>query len=290
MDDADDVPIGGQAQDANFINKMKFFYKNRLFDQVMSDMFWAVFIVFIYLCVNAYLRIRANANLIRSNWPVYRCNPSYMPFAGMVMTPRDMSKMEYTQSNFEFCFQSMMDDMSSAFMEPLYYTQSVAGSTLNGIANGMNDVRALINNVRNAISSIIADIMGRTLNIMQPVITILIKIKDMLNKVMGILTANLYTTYGMYETMQSGLRSMFEIVVIILIAAGAALIAIWIALAIAIAFGPFGLIAVGILTATGVVLTAFYIGIAIPLGGIAHFLAETMDIHGLSLVPSAPSR
>jgi hypothetical protein len=39
-----------------------------------------------------------------------------------------------------------------------------------------------------------------------------------------------------------------------------------------------------------VVLTAFYLGIAIPLGEIAHFLAETMNIHGLSLVPPPPSR
>jgi hypothetical protein len=34
------------------------------------------------------------------------------------------------------------------------------------------------------------------------------------------------------------------------------------------------------------VLTAIYIGIAVPMGIIAHFLAETMHIQGLSLVPS----
>ena len=276
--------------DAAFIQWMKFMYKNRLFDQIITDIFWSVLIIFVYLCANAYLKVRTHSNFIRSNWPAYRCKPAYIPFAGMIMQPTNQSNMEYVQTNFEYCIQDILKDMSSSFLEPLYYTQTVASSTLNGIANALNDVRELINNVRNAITSIIADIMGRVLNIMQPIVIILMKIRDMLGKVMGMMTAYLYTMYGMYDTMQSGLRSTFEIIVIILIAAGAALIAVWIGLAIAIAFGPFGIIPAGILAATGAVLTAFYIGIAIPLGTIAHVLAETLHIHGLSLVPSPPSR
>ena len=272
--------------DAAFIQWIKFMYKNRLFDQIITDIFWSVLIIFVYLCANAYLKVRTHSNFIRSNWPAYRCKPAYIPFAGMIMQ-RDAG---YVQTNFEYCIQDILKDMSSSFMEPLYYTQTVASSTLNGIATGLNDVRELINNVRNAITSIIADIMGRVLNIMQPIVIILMKIRDMLGKVMGMMTAYLYTMYGMYDTLQSGLRSTFEIIVIILIAAGAALIAVWIGLAIAIAFGPFGIIPAGILAATGAVLTAFYIGIAIPLGMIAHVLAETLHIHGLSLVPSPPSR
>jgi hypothetical protein len=256
-----------------------------LFDQIVTDIFWSVLIIFVYLCANVYLKVRMNSKFIRSNWPAYRCKPAYMPFAGMIM----QSDAEYVQTNFEYCIQGIFKGMSSAFMEPLYYTQSIASSTLNGIANALNDVRELINSIRTAITSIIADIMGRVLNIMQPIVIVLIKIRDMLHKVTGIMTAYLYTMYGMYDTMQSGLRSTFEIIVIILIAAGAALIAVWIGLAIAIAFGPFGIIPASILAATGVVLTAVYIGIAIPLGTIAHFLAEVLHIHGLSLVPSPPS-
>jgi hypothetical protein len=103
----------------------------------------------------------------------------------------------------------------------------------------------------------------------------LIKLRDMLNKLMGIMTAYLYTMYGMYDTLQSGLRSVFEIIVIILIAMGVAIVALWLI--------PFVGIAAAIAT------TAVFVAIAIPLGIIAHFLAETMHIQGLSLVPSPPS-
>ena len=112
----------------------------------------------------------------------------------------------------------------------------------------------------------------------------------MMGKIEGIMTTALYTLLGAYDAIQSGLRSIFEIIVIILIAMGAAIIALWIAVAIAAVFGPFGLPVVIASTAAAGVLTAIYIGIAIPMGIIAHFLAETMHIHGLSLVPSPPSK
>jgi len=279
-----------QQEPAAFIQWIKFLYKNRLFDQIVTDIFWSVLIIFVYLCANTYLKVRAHSNFIRSNWPAYRCKPSYMPFAGMIMQPTNQSKAEYVQTNFEYCIQDILKDMSSAVLEPLYYTQSVASSMLSGITNALNDVRELINAIRTAISAIIAEIMGRVLNIMQPIVIMLIKLRDMLNKVMGMMTTYLYTMYGMYDTMQSGLKSTFEIIVIILIAMGVALIAVWVGLAIAIAFGPFGIIPAGILAAAGGVLTAIYIGIAIPLGTIAHALAEILHIRGLSLVPSPPSR
>ena len=230
--------------------------------------------------------------MIRSNWITYRCNPAYMLFAGTIMKPNDSTgdQMQYTNENFEYCIQNDLKSISSTFMDPVYYTQSVVTSMLSGIANALNDIRTLLNNIRDAVSSIIADVMSRILNVMQPVVLLSLSMRDMMGKIQGIMTTSLYTLLGAYDTMQSGLRSMFEIIVIILIAMGATIIALWIVVAIAAAFGPFGIIPMGIATAAAGVMTAIYIGIAIPMGIIAHFLAETMHIQGLSLIPDPPSR
>jgi hypothetical protein len=198
--------------------------------------------------------------------------------------------VQFANENFEFCVQNEFKTISSTFMEPVYYVQSVAMSTLHGIANALNDMRALINNIRNAVSSIIADILSRVLNVMQPVVMMSLSMRDMMGKIQGIMTASLYTLLGIYDALQSGLKSTFEVIVIILIAMGAAIIALWVAVAIAAAFGPFGVPVVIASTAAATVMTAIYIGIAVPLGIIAHFLAETMHIHGLSLIPDPPSR
>jgi hypothetical protein len=196
--------------------------------------------------------------------------------------------MKFTNANLQQCVQTELKSISSKFTNPLYYVQSVAMSTLHGIANALNAVRILINRIRDALSSIIADVMGRVLNVMQPVVTIVINARDMMGKIQGIMTASLYTLYSTYASIQTGLRSVFQIIVIILIAMGAAIVVLWIAVAIAIAFGPFGIPFVISSTAAAVVLTAIYIGIAIPMGIIAHFLAQTMRIQGLSLIPSPP--
>jgi hypothetical protein len=277
-------------QDEPFAAWMKFLYKNKLFDEVLTDILLTVLIIFTYLCAYAYLKVRANSNFIRENWSTYRCNPSYMPFAGMVMQPTNMSKSDYAQMNFEYCFQNIMNGVATSFMEPLYYTQSVAGSILHGIANALNSVRELINNIRNAISSVIADIMGRTLNVMQPIMHIIIKVRDVIGKMQGLVTTKLYTVYAVYLMLLSGLRTVYDIMVIILIAMGATIVAVWIGVAIAIAFGPFGIPTLIALTATGIALTAIFIGIAVPLGIISDFLAKTMKISGLAALPSPPRR
>ena len=270
----------------------KFLFKNKTQDDYVYDVGWTVIIIFIFCCANAYLKIRANAQMIRSNWITYRCNPAYMLFAGTIMKPNDSTgdQMQYTNENFEYCIQNDLKSISSTFMDPVYYTQSVVTSMLSGIANALNDIRTLLNNIRDAVSSIIADVMSRILNVMQPVVLLSLSMRDMMGKIQGIMTTSLYTLLGAYDTMQSGLRSMFEIIVIILIAMGATIIALWIVVAIAAAFGPFGIIPMGIATAAAGVMTAIYIGIAIPMGIIAHFLAETMHIQGLSLIPDPPSR
>jgi hypothetical protein len=267
-----------------------FMYKNKAHDDYAHDALWCVMIIFAFCCATAYLKIITNARTIRDEWSKYQCNPAYLPFAGLIMKPNDslQDQMKFTNANLQQCVQTELKSISSKFTNPLYYVQSVAMSTLHGIANALNAVRILINRIRDALSSIIADVMGRVLNVMQPVVTIVINARDMMGKIQGIMTASLYTLYSTYASIQTGLRSVFQIIVIILIAMGAAIVVLWIAVAIAIAFGPFGIPFVISSTAAAVVLTAIYIGIAIPMGIIAHFLAQTMRIQGLSLIPSPP--
>lgn len=278
----------------NFVDVswFKFMYKNKVHDDFMSCIAWSTIIIFAYCCGYAYLKIRENTRLIQTNWIQYRCNPAYMMFAGNVMLPNGTTKekMNFTETNFEYCVQNELKSISSLFIEPIYYAQSLVINVLHAIADVLNEIRTLIDKIRDAISSIILDIMSRGLNVMQPIIGMFLSMRDMMGKVQGIMTASLYTLLGIYDTLQSGLRSTFEVIVIILIAMGAAIIALWVAVAIAAAFGPFGVPVVIASTAAATVMTAIYIGIAVPLGIIAHFLAETMHIHGLSLVPDPPSR
>jgi cytochrome bd-type quinol oxidase subunit 1 len=119
---------------------------------------------------------------------------------------------------------------------------------------------------------------------------VVIKIRDVIGKMQGLVTSQLYTFYGVYLMLLSMLRTVYDIMVIILIAMGATIVAVWIAVAIAIAFGPFGIPVMIAMTATGLILTAIFIGIAIPLGIISDFLAKTMKLSGLAALPLPPRK
>ena len=43
---------------------------------------------------------------IKADWTNQRCNPSIIPFAGLINAPPNTSKIEYTAENFSQCTQT----------------------------------------------------------------------------------------------------------------------------------------------------------------------------------------
>jgi hypothetical protein len=273
-----------------FSKWIKLLYKNKTFDQLLTDVLLAMLIFLLYSFAFVYFKLKKNKLHIRENWNTYKCNPAYMPFAGAIMEPSNMTELEYVQENFQYCFQNVLKEIVVLFLNPLYYTQSVAGNLIAGIARALNQLRELINLIRSALSSVMAEIFGRSLNVMNPIILIIISVRDIIGKILGVITAYLYTIYGAYQTLVSGLKSIFQLIVIILIIMGAVIVAAWIALAIALIFGPFGVPAAIAATTIATVTTAIFVAIAIPLGFIAHFLARTLRVSGLSVIPGVPKK
>ena len=58
---------------------------------------------------------------IKANWPLYRCNPMYMPLADDVET------------NFVYCIQNMQSDFMGYLLQPLTFVTSSISSTLGNL-------------------------------------------------------------------------------------------------------------------------------------------------------------
>ena len=78
---------------------------------------------------------------IKANWPLYRCNPMYMPLADDVET------------NFVYCIQNMQSDFMGYLLEPLTFLTSAISSVLGNFTNDINMVRAMFDKVRTFIFS-----------------------------------------------------------------------------------------------------------------------------------------
>jgi hypothetical protein len=128
---------------------------------------------------------------IKAKWPLYRCNPLYMPLADDV------------QSNFIYCIQSMQTNFMGHLLEPLTFLTSSINYILGDFLDAINMVRAMFNKIRTFISSIIQSVFGVFLNLVIEFQKITIGIKDLIGKTIGIMTTLMYVIDGSVLTMQS---------------------------------------------------------------------------------------
>jgi len=128
---------------------------------------------------------------IRDNWPVYRCNPMYMPLSTDI------------KSDFTYCVQNMTKNMMGYLLQPLTYVLSNLGEVSSSFMTSINSVREMFNKIRNFATNIIQSIFGVFLNIIIEFQRITMGIKDLVGKMLGILVTLLYLMDGTIKTMNS---------------------------------------------------------------------------------------
>jgi len=128
---------------------------------------------------------------IKANWPLYRCNPMYMPLAD------DM------ESNFVYCIQSMQTNFMGYLLQPLTFLTSSLGGMMGNFMDEINSIRAMFNKIRTLFSDIIQSVFGVFLNLVIEFQRITIGIKDLIGKTIGIMTSLMYVMDGSIKTMNS---------------------------------------------------------------------------------------
>uniref|UniRef100_A0A6C0AQK2 Hint domain-containing protein n=1 Tax=viral metagenome TaxID=1070528 RepID=A0A6C0AQK2_9ZZZZ len=128
---------------------------------------------------------------IKANWPLYRCNPMYMPLADDI------------NENFIFCVQSMQIDFMGYLLQPITFITSAITSMLGNFLDTIQNVRAMFNKIRTFFTNIIQSIFGVFLNLIIEFQRIIIGIKDLIGKTIGIMVSLMYTMDGSIKTMRS---------------------------------------------------------------------------------------
>ena len=128
---------------------------------------------------------------IKNNWATYRCNPMYMLLADDV------------DENFVYCIQNSMSSFMGFILQPITFLTSSMTSMLSGFLNEVNMVRAMFDKIRTLVSSIIESVFGIFLNLIIEFQKIIIGIKDLIGKTIGIMVTLMYILDGSIKTMQS---------------------------------------------------------------------------------------
>lgn len=157
-----------------------------------SDIFLTIIILLIFTIIYAANILSIGSSSIKRDWPKYRCNPSIMPFASYF----GHDPVE----NMTYCIQNMQTDYMGHLLEPVNYTMGLTQQLGGDLGDSIQHTRGFINDLRNSITTIVSSIFGVFLNAMLQFQKTIIKLKDIMGKVVGISTTFLFMTDGAIRT------------------------------------------------------------------------------------------
>jgi|688.fasta_scaffold145835_1 hypothetical protein len=210
---------------SEFVNDIydKLSYYDLYGTTIMMFLLLTIIVLFIY----GYFQIMRVREQIANDWQNQRCNPKYIPFAGYITHPEGTTAFQYTSDNFQYCIQNIENDVTGQAMKPINFLISGITNMLNIIRNSVQHTREFLNILRKNIRKFAEDVFHKILNVMIPLQSLLISLKDMLDKSQGIMTAGLYTFLGAYDTLKSLMGSIVELTVVMLMAMVIIIVGLW---------------------------------------------------------------
>lgn len=187
----------------NNINKInKLYNTSTLFEKYGLDVWITIIVIIIFLFVTSYFYILNHLHSLRMNWTANRCNPLYMPFAGIINNKTNKSNFDYALDNFSYCINNMAKTTAGYAMDPVNYIIDSQTEIFQMLSNTFNSLRAFLSYLRNAFMLLYQDIVTRLINICIPLLNIFVKLKDSISKLVGILTSTLFAYVLVYKIMK----------------------------------------------------------------------------------------
>jgi hypothetical protein len=140
-----------------------------------------------------------NKKHILENWVQYRCNPAIMPFASFL--GKD------TVSNFEYCIMNSQTSYIGFLLEPIYYLFGEVTTLLGDLTSSVDSIRSMITSIRGGFLGITGMVFGKMAGTTSEVVILFTRMRDILGRMMGSMTALMYgvnsaTTVG--QSMMNG--------------------------------------------------------------------------------------
>lgn len=156
-----------------------------------------IFIVatIVAIVASTYLFALAQVDHIKKNWSKYRCNPIYMPVAGMVG--------DEVFSNFTKCTMKGFHDYAGFMMDPILQEFNVVSDTIGEIGGAMQDMRSMLAGTRGGFMGIIGSVFGKIQNTMGSIQYIIIRMRTLVGRIMGVMMSFMLIFYTGMETGQS---------------------------------------------------------------------------------------
>jgi hypothetical protein len=212
-----------------FMDQVKKIYKKADYlDKYGGSVIISALILVIFWLIVSYHLVKGQMKPIKKDWLNRRCDPSVMPFAGLINAPPGKSKIAFAGKNFSGCVTSILKEVLGEVLKPIYYASHMLTKLVDELKKAIDDARKVFDTVRNDITTITKEILNRILNMLAPVLLIMVEMKDLLAKTAGVLTSNLLFLLALYDTFKSLIGAFLEFLIICIILLCVAIVVAWI--------------------------------------------------------------
>ena len=149
----------------------------------------------IAILTSLYMFAQSQVDYLKKHWVEYRCNPMYMPVAGLVG--------DDVVSNFTKCTMKGFHDYAGFIMDPIMAEFSVINDTVETIGDTMNSFRGMFSSVRGGMLGVVGSVFGKIHNVMSQTQYIVIRMRTILARVVGVMYSFVYIFYSGMQTGQS---------------------------------------------------------------------------------------
>jgi hypothetical protein len=155
---------------------------------------------------------------VRANWNQNKCSPIFLPFAGLIMPQPNKSALDATMENFDYCIQQDFSAVLNILMLPLEMMAYLIIDAIDVVLTIIAGIIAAFAWLKAQIGGIMETIFDKIIAVVIPIYLIVLRLRDALAKMNGIMLVGLFTTMTIYNVMVSGLINVMNIVYDLLIA------------------------------------------------------------------------
>lgn len=163
-----------------------------------GDILLSVFIVLLFFILYFINVLAIDTKDIENNWPKYRCNPTIMPFAG-ILGPKGTNASD----NFVYCVQNMQKNYMEHLLQPVNYNINVLSESIGQTNDSLFSAQNFISGLRDKSLTAFKNIFGVFSNIVIEVQRNTINIKDTFYKIIGIIASFIFILDGSIKTTSS---------------------------------------------------------------------------------------
>lgn len=183
-----------------------------------SDVLICVAILLVVFGGMVYSSYQSMLAQVRANWNQNKCSPIFLPFAGLIMPQPNKSTLDATMENFDYCIQQDFSAVLNILMLPLEMMAYLIIDAIDVVLTIIAGIMAVFAWLKSEIGGIMETIYEKIIAVVIPIYLIVLRLRDALAKMNGIMLVALFTTMTIYNIMVSGLINVMNIVYDLLVA------------------------------------------------------------------------